>query len=59
MTTISNTNGYELQVNGKGTNFMVIYYTADRSEYTIYGVVTTLRKANNLLKNVLTQSGVC
>ncbi len=57
MTTLRNENGYELEFNGRSTYMIVSYTNDERTDYVIYGVKDTLRKANNLFNKTLKCAG--
>ncbi len=57
MTTITTQNGISITFNGKST-YTVLAQMEFGTSAVIYGVVTTERKALNLLKKVLKYEGV-
>ena len=57
MTTLKSQNGLEIRFNGKSTYIVLVPQEFGTSD-VIYGVVDTERKANNLFKKVLIQSGL-
>ena len=57
MTTLKSQNGLEIRFNGKSTYIVLVPQEFGTND-VIYGVVDTERKANNLFKKVLIQSGL-
>tara|TARA_R110000823_G_scaffold3614_3_gene13726 strand:+ start:2818 stop:2994 length:177 start_codon:yes stop_codon:yes gene_type:complete len=57
MTTITTQNGISITFNGKST-YTVLAQMEFGTSSVVYGVVTTERKALNLLKKVLKYEGV-
>jgi len=58
METITTQNGISITANTKRTTFMVVAKMELGTSDVIYGCVDTERKAQNLLKRILTQSGL-
>ena len=57
MTTIKTKNGISIKFNGKNT-YMIVCEMEFGTTDIVYGCVSSERKANNLFKKVLTQSGL-
>jgi hypothetical protein len=58
METIATQNGISITANTKRTTFMVVAKMELGTSDVIYGCVSTERKALNLFKKVLNQSGI-
>jgi len=58
METIKTQNGISITANTKRSTFIVVAQMEQGTSDVIYGCVSTERKALNLFKKVLTQSGL-